>query len=103
MNINQSLIEELEGVAGQDFALSYFMASIRRGEGLSQVEFSKKLGVSKQFICDLERRRRSISPKVAEEFALKLGYSPKQFIKLCLQDMINRQGLEYKVVIEDVG
>ncbi len=103
MNINQSLIQELERMAGQEFTLSNFMLSIREDAELTQVEFSKKLGVSKQFISDLEHQRRSISPKMAEEFALRLGYSPKQFVRLCLQDMISRQGLEYKVELEAVA
>ena len=97
MNINRKLLNELEAVSGEAFTLSNLLRSIREGENLSQVEFSKKLSVSKQFICDLEHNRRSVSPKMAENFALKLGYSPKQFVRLCLQEMIKNQDLDYEV------
>lgn len=41
-----------------------------------------------------------ISPKIAEEFAKKLGYSTQQFVRLCLQDMINRDGIDLLVNVE---
>ncbi len=103
MNINQKIIEELEGLAGQKFTLGNFLGSIRQEGNLSQVEFANALGVSKQFICDLEHHRRSLSLKMAETFALKLGYSAKQFVRLCLQDMIQKQGLHYLVELEEVA
>jgi DNA-binding transcriptional regulator YiaG len=100
MNTNRRLIQELEKMAGQTLSLASLLASIREGESASQVEFAKLLGVSKQFLCDLEHQRRFISPKMAEDFALKLGYSPKQFVRLCLQDMIQKQGLRYEVDLQ---
>ena len=45
----------------------------------------------------------SISPKVAAEFANKVGYSSKQFVRLCLQDLLNREGVYLSVDIEDAA
>lgn len=39
----------------------------------------------------------------AAEFAEKLGYSGKQFVRLCLQDMLNREGLSLIVDIENAA
>lgn len=98
MNTNQALIEKLEQLAGEKLTLNHLLKSIRLSEELSQVEFAKKLGVSKQFVCDLEHDRRLLSLKMAKEFALKLGYSEAQFIRICLQDLVNSQGLhEYRI------
>lgn len=97
MNTNQKLIKDLEKMSGQKFTLANLLASLRENDEKTQGEFAETLGVSKQFVSDLENNRRSISPKMAENFAKKLGYSPKQFVRLCLQDMIKKQGLHYEV------
>jgi DNA-binding transcriptional regulator YiaG len=62
------------------------LKAIRMGEEMTQVLFAKTLGVSKQYLYDIEHNRRSVSPKMAEKFATIIGYSQKLFIKLCLQD-----------------
>lgn len=70
---------------------------------MSQVEFSKLLGISRHNLCDIEHGRRFISPKMASHFANKLGYSEKQFVRLCLQDMLNREGLSLVVDIDNAA
>ena len=80
--------------------LGNLLLSIRQGEEMNQVDFAKALGVSKQYLCDIERGRKFVSPKVAAEFADKLGYSREQFVKLCLQDMVDRQGLNVFIHVE---
>jgi transcriptional regulator with XRE-family HTH domain len=74
-----------------------FIASIREDKQQSQVEFAKILGMSKQNLCDLERGRRNTSPKMAVAFAKKLKAAPSKFIKMVLQDLVNRDGLRVKV------
>ena len=46
---------------------------------------------------------RIISPKKAAEYAKLLGYSKKQFVRLCLQDIIDRDHLGLIVNIEDAA
>lgn len=87
----------LEKLVGK-LTLSKLLGSIRQSEEMSQVEFAKLLGVSRQYLCDVEHGRRFISPKAAAKFAKKLGYSPQHFVRLCLQDLVNREGL--KLIIE---
>ncbi len=58
------------------------------------------LGVSKQYLCDLERGRRFASPKAAAAYAIKLGYSEEQFVRLCLQDMVDRDGISLHVDVK---
>lgn len=78
--------------------LSGLLLAIRQSEEMSQSAFATQLKVSKQYLCDVEHGRRFVSPKAAATFAQILRYSPEQFVRLCLQDMMTRDGL--KLVIE---
>ncbi len=77
--------------------LGRLLHAIRVGEDMSQVAFAELLGISKQNLCDIEHGRRFVSPKMANEFAKKTGYSSAQFIRLCLQDMLKRDGIKFEV------
>ena len=99
----QSAMEFLESLAGEKLTFSSLLKSIRIGDEISQVEFSKILGISKQKLCDIENNRRNVSPKRAAEFADILGYSKKQFVRLCLQDQLDRDGLDLTVQIDSVA
>jgi transcriptional regulator with XRE-family HTH domain len=95
-------IKFLEKIAGE-LTLSNLLESIRLSEEISQVEFARLLGISRQNLCDIEHGRRSISPKKAATFAKKLGYSPQQFVRLCLQDLVNRNGLKLKIDVQNAA
>jgi len=99
-NINKAAIAKLESLAKEKLSFGSLLKAIRLGEEMSQVEFAYLLGVSKQYLCDLEKGRKFVSPKVAASFALKLHYSDKQFIRLCLQDMVNRDGFNLIISVE---
>lgn len=99
----QETLQYLERLMGEKLTLGSFILAIRQGEELSQVEFAKLLGISRQILCDIEHGRRIISPKKAAEYAKLLGYSKNQFVRLCLQDMIDRDHLGLTVEIEDAA
>ena len=90
-------LDFLEKLGGK-LTLGSLLLAIRHGENMTQIAFAKWLGVSKQYLCDLERGRRFCSPKSAAFYAKKLGYSAEHFVRLCLQDLIDRDGL--KLVID---
>ena len=92
----QQTLDTLESISGP-LTLGSLLHSIRMGEETSQVEFAARLEISKQNLCDIEHGRRFISPKMAEGFSKKLGYSSAQFVRLCLQDMLKRDGIDYEV------
>src|SRR5271170_6961395 len=87
----------LETLTGSKLTLANLLLSIREGEEMSQVEFAKLLGVSRQYLCDIEHGRRFVSPKAAAAYAKKLRYSQQQFVRLCLQDLVDRDGLDLKI------
>jgi transcriptional regulator with XRE-family HTH domain len=63
-------------------SLGKTLRASRLGEEESQTVFSKKLGVSVQYLCDLEHERKVVIAKKAMLFADILGYSAEQFVRL---------------------
>ncbi len=102
-NESKEALNYLESLIGKKPTLGDYLLAIRQGEELSQVLFARQLGISRQNLCDIEHNRRFVSPKMAAEFADKLGYSSKQFVRLCLQDLLNRDGLYLLVDIQDAA
>lgn len=90
----------LEKVAGRSLTLAGLLEASRLSEEKSLAAFAQKLGISASHLCDIEKGRKAISPARAAEFAEKLDMSKTQFIRLALQDELNRSGLKYKVSIE---
>lgn len=100
-NHNSALLKKLAKISRKTLTLGNLLWSIREGDDLTQVEFSHLLCVSKQYLCDLEKGRRFVSPKAAAEYAKKLGYSEKQFVRLCLQDLLDREDINLVVELKD--
>lgn len=86
----------LEKIVGP-LTLGSLIAAIRKGDELSQAVFSKKLKISISHLSDIENERKAVSPQRARDFAKRLGYSDKQFIRLALQDTLKRQGIPYTI------
>jgi hypothetical protein len=96
MSINAR--DYLEKSTGR-LTLGTAIRSIRQSEGESQIDFARRLGVSKQYLCDLEHNRKIVSAKKAKQFADDLGYSPEQFIALALQDSLEHDGMHMLVEV----
>ena len=89
-------LDELVG----ELTFGGLIKAMRQADEMSQVEFARKLGVSKQHLCDIEKRRKFVSPERAAKFAKILAHSEKSFVALALQDIVNQSGLKLKVTIE---
>jgi transcriptional regulator with XRE-family HTH domain len=100
MNINKRTMRYLESLTGEKLTFSGLIHAIRLGEEMTQVEFAQSLGVSRQYLCDLEHGRRNVSPETAAGYAEILGYSKEQFVRLCLQEMMDKAGLHLEVSIK---
>ena len=72
VELSKKVKEYLEKERGR-LALGRTLRSIRLGEEESQTSFAKKLGISTQYLCDLEHDRKIVSPKKAKDFAIILG------------------------------
>ncbi len=91
----------LESLVGE-LTFGGLIEAMRQAEEMSQVEFAKKLGISKQHLCDIEKGRKFVSPERAARFAKLLGHSEQSFVALALQDIVNQGGLKLKVSVEAV-
>ena len=67
---------------------------------MSQVEFAKKLRVSRSHLCDIERGRKSVGAARAARFAKLLGYPQESFVALALQAEVEEAGLKLNVKVE---
>lgn len=101
--LNQETLQFLASVDEKRLTLGKYLQAIRQGEELTQAAFAKKLGESRQFICDIEHGRRYVSPKKAASYAKKLGYSVKQFVRLALADLLSRDGLAFEVELHSAA
>ena len=78
----------LESLVGE-LTFGGLIEAMRQAEEMSQVDFAKKLGISKQHLCDIEKGRKFVSPERAAKFAKILGHSEKSFVALALQDIVD--------------
>jgi transcriptional regulator with XRE-family HTH domain len=85
-----------------DGPITFGMAveALRTRDQLSQTDFAKKLGVSRQYLCDVEKGRRLVSPEQAAKFAKAFGHPPAVLVKLALQDAVDSSGLKLRVSID---
>lgn len=90
-------LDKLYKIAGSKLTLGKLILSIRQSEDLTQVELANKLEISRQHLCDIEHDRKAVSPKLATHYARTLGYSEEQFVRLCLQDLLDKSGIRLTV------
>ena len=77
--------------------------SLRTSDEISQVELAKRLGVSKQFLSDLEHNRKDVGISFAKKIAEALDYSIEPLIELLIRDQLRRQHLNYIVDLKKVA
>lgn len=74
--------------------------ALRTSDEISQVELAKKLGVSKQFLSDVEHNRKDVGIAFAKKVASRLGYSIEPLLELLIRQQLKRQRLNYTVEIK---
>lgn len=89
-------IETLEAEFGP-MTVGLFIRAMRDVQGVSQLDLSKKLKISKAHLCDIERGRRFISPDRAAKFAKIIKVPESTLVQLALQDLLREAKLNYSV------
>ena len=79
------------------------LEAYRLAEEMTQKEFAKKLGVTPQSLCDLEKGRRIPSVGRAAKIAKKLNEPAESWIGLALSDMVRETHLDLKVEVKKVS
>lgn len=93
----KSLKSRLEKELGP-MTFGEFLRVCRTSQDKSQVDMAKFLGVSKSTLCDMEKGRQGVSPKLAGEIAHKCGLSVELAVQLAVQDLLKRSGLKVEHV-----
>lgn len=97
--VTDSTLKSIAKVTGAKLTLGKLIWAIRHSDDISQVDFATRLNITRQHLCDIERERKFVSPKLAAQYAEILGYPTEQFIRLSLQDLVDRGGLNVQVEI----
>ncbi len=87
----------LEKIGGGPLTIAGIIKSLRVCDEISQKDFAALLGISKQNLCDIEKGRKAVTPSRAALFAQKLGYPPTTFIRIALQEELDRAGIKLQI------
>ena len=79
------------------FTFAIYMRGMRASKDMNQVEMAKFLGVSKSTLCDIEKGRQNVSPKLAFKIAKKCGHSEELAVKVAVDDILRNSGINFKV------
>lgn len=85
---------------GCHITFGHRIIELREKSGLSRVAFAEKLGISSQRLSNIEQGKARVLPKHAAHFANVLKESEEQFVRLALQDMLDKDGLDYTLTLE---
>lgn len=78
----------------------HLMIEQREKSGLQTSAFAEKLGISGNRLTNIEKGKVDVDAAEAAKFAEILKQSEEQFVRLALQDMIDRAGLNYTLILE---
>ncbi len=77
------------------------LESFRKCEELTLREFSARLEISVQNLCDLEKGRKVPSASRAAKIARIIGEPESYWIQLAFQDTLRKENFTFKVKIEE--
>lgn len=92
-------LKDLEADYGQ-LTFGNALEAYRLSDNLSQKDFAKKLGITPQSLCDLEKGRRIPSFKRVIKIAKKLHEPIESWVSLVISDMMKKADLNLKIEIK---
>ena len=87
----------LEELLGGPLSFGDALNAARLNAEVSQGELGERVGMSRSRICDIEKGRRGVTLEKAAALARALGMSETVFVKLALQDSVDRAGFDFVV------
>jgi transcriptional regulator with XRE-family HTH domain len=89
----------LSSLRGGSARFGRILEAVRAAEGLTQGELGARVGLSRGRVCDYEKGRRLVTPKVAAAIARSFGYDPARFIAFALEELLDKEGFQFSVVV----
>jgi antitoxin HigA-1 len=87
-------------ILGGPLTFGAAVEALRVSDTMSQAALARKIGISRQYLCDVEKGRRLVSPEQAARFARAFGHPPNVLVELSLQDAVRESGLKLRVRVE---
>jgi DNA-binding XRE family transcriptional regulator len=102
MNIENDKIPAIDAIKDVKGHLYFgeMMRSLRMCDELSQVGMAKKLGISRQYLCNIESGERKSDIELAVKFAEIFNHPKEFFISRVLEDQLYIEGLDYTVSLK---
>lgn len=91
----------LTGLLESPLTFGAAVEALRGRDGLSLTALASRIGISKQYLCDVEKGRRLASTEQAARFARAFKHPPALFVRLALQDDVRASGLKLRVTVEE--
>ncbi len=92
----------LEELRGHPLSFGKMIESLRVSDGLTQPELGKRMGVSRQFINNVEKGK-PVRPVLAAKFAIVMGYSIPMFITKAIEEELSREGIPLDVKLHSIS
>jgi transcriptional regulator with XRE-family HTH domain len=93
-------VKYLEKLRGGPLTFGAMLRSIRETDEHTLEDLSKRFGVSRSHLCDIEKGRRAVSAERAARWARVLGYPEALFVKLAMQAELDAAGIKLKIEVE---
>lgn len=87
----------IQGLRGGPLTFGELISSVRENNEITQIALARKMGITRQNLCAIEKGRRTVSLKIAAKFAKVMGYSKESFVAIALEDELRHAGLRYAV------
>ena len=78
--------------------MAMLIKSHRTRVGMTQTEMGEALGVTRAFICDIEKGRRNFAVSSVIEVSEALGINPEIVFKIMLRDVADKNGFEVEEI-----
>lgn len=92
-------IADLEKRLGP-MTMAMLLRSFRTSQEISQIDFAKKLKISKANLCDIEKGRKLVGMERAAKFAKLLKDSELLYVQIALEDQLRAAHLKYDVFLK---
>ena len=99
MTTGKNLISAKEAIQNIKGHLYFgeMVRSLRMCEEISQVKMAQKIGVSKQYLCNIENGERKADVNLAIKFSQVFNHPQEFFVSKLLEDQLYAAGLDYNV------
>lgn len=76
------------------------LKALRTCDELSQVDVAKQLGISKQFLNNVENEKKFVGVPFVCKVAKIMGYPLEPMVELLLRDQLKKEGLELEIKVK---